>query len=77
MLQEARATGHVYRVYNLGFETIYACFIFRPFCFDTIIYQSGTGRGYSVLEMVAAMEKACGHKIATKIGQRRPGLFVY
>lgn len=33
----------------------------------------GTGRGYSVLEMVAAMEKACGHKLATKIGQRRAG----
>ena len=27
------------------------------------IYNLGTGNGYSVLQMVKAMEKACGHKI--------------
>jgi len=37
------------------------------------VYNLGTGRGFSVLEMVAAMEKACGHKLATKLGIRRPG----
>jgi UDP-glucose 4-epimerase len=36
-------------------------------------YNLGTGRGYSVLEIVAAFEKACGHKIPYKIKERRPG----
>ena len=38
-----------------------------------VAYNLGTGRGYSVLEVVAAYEKACGHKIPYKIGPRRPG----
>jgi UDP-glucose 4-epimerase len=38
-----------------------------------VIYNLGTGRGYSVMEMVAAFEKACGKKIAYKIAPRRPG----
>ncbi|MFW5908824.1 MAG: UDP-glucose 4-epimerase GalE [Desulfosalsimonas sp.] len=33
----------------------------------------GTGRGYSVLEMIAAFEKACGKKIPCRITDRRPG----
>jgi len=33
----------------------------------------GTGRGYSVLEMVAAAEKASGRKIPHRITPRRPG----
>lgn len=33
----------------------------------------GTGRGYSVLEMVAAMERAVGHPIARRVEPRRPG----
>jgi len=33
----------------------------------------GTGRGYSVLEMVRAMAKASGREIPYKIGPRRPG----
>ena len=33
----------------------------------------GTGRGYSVLEMLRAFERACGHPIAHKIKPRRPG----
>jgi len=33
----------------------------------------GTGKGYSVLEMVRAFEKACGRKIAYQIVERRPG----
>jgi UDP-glucose 4-epimerase len=37
------------------------------------IYNVGTGRGYSVLEMIAAFEKACGHAIAYEIGPRREG----
>ncbi len=37
------------------------------------IYNLGTGRGYSVLDIVAAFEKASGKKIAYKIVERRPG----
>lgn len=36
-------------------------------------YNLGTGVGYSVLNMVNAFEKACGHKIAYSIAPRRPG----
>lgn len=36
-------------------------------------YNLGTGRGTSVLEMVAAFEKASGKKIPTKLCPRRPG----
>ena len=38
-----------------------------------VIYNLGTGTGYSVLEMVAAFEKACGKKIPYVISDRRPG----
>ena len=37
------------------------------------IYNLGTGRGYSVLEMIHAFEKACGKKLPYKIVDRRPG----
>ena len=37
------------------------------------IYNLGTGRGYSVLEAVAAFEKASGRKVPYKIAPRRPG----
>lgn len=36
-------------------------------------YNLGTGTGYSVLELVAAFEKASGKKIPYKIVDRRPG----
>lgn len=38
-----------------------------------VTYNLGTGRGYSVLEMVAAFEKASGKKIAYRVVGRRPG----
>ncbi|MBR0277049.1 MAG: UDP-glucose 4-epimerase GalE [Clostridia bacterium] len=38
-----------------------------------VTYNIGTGKGYSVLEMVNAFSKACGHKIKYKIAPRRPG----
>jgi len=38
-----------------------------------VTYNLGTGRGYSVLEVIAAFEKACHHEIPYKIMQRRPG----
>lgn len=37
------------------------------------IYNLGTGNGNSVLEMVAAFEKASGKKVPYKIVERRPG----
>lgn len=37
------------------------------------IYNLGTGNGYSVLEVIRAYEKACGHKIPYVIDERRPG----
>ncbi|HHS94828.1 MAG TPA: UDP-glucose 4-epimerase GalE [Rhodobacterales bacterium] len=33
----------------------------------------GTGKGYSVLEMIKAYERACGHPIAYQIAPRRAG----
>lgn len=37
------------------------------------VYNVGTGRGYSVLEVIQACEKACGHSIPYQIGPRRRG----
>ena len=37
------------------------------------IYNLGTGKGFSVLEMVAAFEQATGRKIPYRIAPRRPG----
>jgi UDP-glucose 4-epimerase len=36
-------------------------------------YNLGTGRGYSVLEVVSAFEQASGKKVPYKIVERRPG----
>ena len=38
-----------------------------------LIYNLGTGTGYSVLDMIAAFEKASGKEIPYKIVDRRPG----
>ena len=38
-----------------------------------VVYNLGTGRGYSVLEMVAAFERASGRPIPYEIVARRPG----
>lgn len=37
------------------------------------IFNLGTGNGYSVLQVIAAFEKACGKKLPYKIEARRPG----
>ena len=37
------------------------------------VYNLGTGKGYSVLEMISAFEKASGKKIPYKIVEPRPG----
>jgi UDP-glucose 4-epimerase len=38
-----------------------------------VVYNLGNNRGYSVLELIAAFEKACGKPIPYKIFDRRPG----
>ncbi|MBQ3181179.1 MAG: UDP-glucose 4-epimerase GalE [Clostridia bacterium] len=38
-----------------------------------VTYNLGTGNGYSVLDMIRAFSKACGHDIPYKIEARRPG----
>lgn len=38
-----------------------------------VTYNLGTGRGYSVLEVMAAFERACGKKIPYRVVGRRPG----
>jgi UDP-glucose 4-epimerase len=38
-----------------------------------VTYNLGTGKGYTVLEIVAAFEKASGKKIPYQIVARRPG----
>ena len=40
---------------------------------DVLIVNLGTGKGYSVLDMVKAFEKASGKKISYKIAPRRAG----
>ena len=40
---------------------------------DVYIYNLGTGKGYSVLDVVKAYEKACGKEIKYEIKPRRPG----
>lgn len=37
------------------------------------VYNLGTGNGYSVLQVLAAFEKACGHAIPYEIKARREG----
>jgi len=38
-----------------------------------VTYNLGTGKGYSVLEMISAFENACGKRIPYRIVDRRPG----
>jgi len=47
-----------------------ACFSRQP---AVRAYNLGTGRGVSVLEILAAFEKACGRKIPYRITERRAG----
>lgn len=37
------------------------------------VYNLGTGNGYSVLDIIHAFSKACGHEVPYVIGPRRPG----
>ncbi len=55
---------------SAGHVRALACFERKP---AVRAYNLGTGRGYSVLDMVAAFEEASGRKIPYRITERRPG----
>lgn len=55
------ARGHVAALERIGAQT------------GVGIWNLGTGRGYSVLEMVRAFEKASGRSIPYRLSARRPG----
>ena len=55
------ALGHIKAVEKILGEN--GCFV----------YNLGTGKGYSVLDVVKAFEKACGHPIKYEISERRAG----
>ncbi len=55
------AAGHIKALQKLGSNP------------GVVTYNLGTGQGYTVLEMIAAFEKACGNKIPYRIVERRPG----
>ena len=40
---------------------------------DSQVFNCGYGQGYSVLEVIAAVERAAGHKLEVRDGPRRPG----
>ena len=55
------AKGHLAALKKLGSN---------PGC---VTYNLGTGTGYSVLDMVKAYSKACGHELNYQMAPRRPG----
>ncbi|NHM29256.1 UDP-glucose 4-epimerase GalE [Neobacillus terrae] len=55
------AVGHLKALERITFST------------GVEVYNLGTGKGYSVLEMITAFEKASGKKIPYKIVESRPG----
>ncbi len=55
------ALGHIKALEKLGTDP------------GLVIYNLGTGQGYSVLDMVAAFSEASGKKVAYRIVERRPG----
>lgn len=54
------AKGHVAAIKNIQKSGVY-------------VYNLGTGKGYSVLEVIKAFEKACGKKLPYVIKPRREG----
>ena len=54
------AKGHVAAIDNIGTAGVYT-------------YNLGTGVGYSVLDVIHAFEKACGHPLPYAIKPRRAG----
>jgi UDP-glucose 4-epimerase len=59
---EDLAAGHIAALHRLGTTS------------DAVsTWNLGTGQGTSVLELVKAFERACGHQVAYEIVDRRPG----
>jgi UDP-glucose 4-epimerase len=59
---EDLAAGHIAALHRLGTTS------------DAVsTWNLGTGHGTSVLELVKAFERACGHEVAYEIVDRRPG----
>lgn len=56
------AKGHLYALEKLERES-----------HGLLVYNLGTGKGYSVLDMVKAFEKATGKKVPYKVVKRRQG----
>ena len=54
------ALGHVAAIENVTSSGVF-------------VYNLGTGIGYSVLDVIHAFEKACGHKLPYAIKPRRAG----
>jgi UDP-glucose 4-epimerase len=54
------AKGHVAAIEHMKVSGVYT-------------YNLGTGIGYSVLDVIHAFEKACGHKVPYVIKPRRAG----
>jgi len=40
---------------------------------ESQVFNCGYGKGYSVLEVIGAVEKACGRKMDVRLSPRRPG----
>ena len=55
------AQGHVLALHYLGVHT------------DMLTVNLGTGKGYSVLDVIEAFEKASGRRVNYRIAERRPG----
>jgi UDP-glucose 4-epimerase len=55
------AQGHVLALHYLGVHT------------DMLTVNLGTGKGYSVLDVIKAFEKASGRRVNYRIAERRPG----
>lgn len=59
---EDLAAGHIAALHRLGTTT------------DAVsTWNLGTGHGTSVLELIKAFERACGHELAYEVVDRRPG----
>ena len=59
---EDLAAGHIAALHRLGTTT------------DAVsTWNLGTGHGTSVLDLVKAFERACGHELAYEVVDRRPG----
>lgn len=61
---EDLACGHVSAVQQL---------VSQDTCPGVRVFNLGTGRGYTVLEVVAAFEAVIGRKLRTRVTNRRPG----